>query len=256
MCQCLFSVSQVLRCACKSQVGQISRSLTPLLCKSSCLQHSCFTAAVWGRNVNLTQQLQNTKRKWKKTVSCVLFLCSQHLFFRTHSKSQSLSLKSSSPGLSSLREEPHWTWRWAGRGGSRRWGWEAEFGPRSGIFLASSPSSCRVYSTLRCHIYAGHSETGGLAQQLREYKHASLHVASLLTSWHTAVFFSHLGPDKRQRWCFRRRWLAPCPLSPPSCSAAAKGHNKANQFLYNSIHLSLSQLVWVVKRSSSWRWVF
>lgn len=51
-----------------------------------------------------------------------------------------------------IKAELRWTSQWAGRGGSRRWGWEAGFGPRSGISSASSRRSCRVYNTPRCHI--------------------------------------------------------------------------------------------------------
>lgn len=60
-------------------------------------------------------------------------------------------------------------------------------------------------------------------------------LASLHTWWHSAIFFSHPGPDKQQRLCFQHRWLAPCPPSPLSGSAATKGRNKAK---LNLLHLT------------------
>lgn len=73
-----------------------------------------------------------------------------------------LPVKLFKPVVSSLMEGLHWKWLWAGKGGSRRWGWEAGFGLRSGI--TSSHWSCQVYSTQRYHTCSRHRVRRGLIQ--------------------------------------------------------------------------------------------
>lgn len=96
------------------------------------------------------------------------------LFIKLH---RSFLCKTTQTGGNSLREEPRWRWLWAGRGGSRRWGWEAESGRRSGIFLASSRWNCQVCSTPRRHTCMRHRGQMGLVNEKvhRVFLHICFH---------------------------------------------------------------------------------
>lgn len=114
-----------------------------LLFSNSCVPLTCEPINMW----TWPRQLQSTRQKWKKHVLCTFPLRSVIQSFRAYEARTTCTVfpfKPPEPEASSLREEPHWKWLWAGREGSRRSGWVAGFEPRPGLFLASSQRCCQI----------------------------------------------------------------------------------------------------------------
>lgn len=124
------------------------------LCKST-VNILLFQTVVFHCSLELTTVASG--RNGKSWFSLFQFFLSTASFCRlehNNNCAQKASCQTVPTMVSSLREGLHWKWLWAGKEGSRRWGWEAGSGLRSGI--TSSHWSCQVYSTQRCHTCSRH----------------------------------------------------------------------------------------------------